>query len=100
MVVMKYSLCLKKHLRILKQLSLELLHIRDTPHHKQWYLDQIIRALTGCPMVQKTYICNQSQKTFKYDVQGESSEYIEFVRSAKDGEDGADTYGWDVGIPP
>jgi len=71
----------------------------DGSHHKQWYLDQIIRALTGCPIVQKTSKDHQGQ-TFKYDVQGESPEYIEFVRSAKDGEDGADTYDWDVGIAP
>lgn len=58
----------------------------DGAHHKTWAIDQMVRALTGCPEAD--------------EVQGESEEYLEFVRTAKDGEDGPDTYGWDEGIAP
>ena len=44
-------------------------------HHKQWVLDQVVRALTG-------------------DV------YAAWVAEAKAGEDGPDTYNWDEGIAP
>jgi hypothetical protein len=47
----------------------------DGGHHKQWVLDQAVRALTG-------------------------DGYAEWVREQRDGEDGPDTYEWDEGIPP
>jgi len=66
----------------------------DGDHHKAWVIDQVVRALTGCPMVEK------SKGGHTYEVQGESEEYLEWVRETKDGEDGPDTYSWDIGIPP
>lgn len=47
----------------------------DGAHHKQWVLDQVVRALTG-------------------------DGYAAWVAEAKDGEDGPDTYDWDEGIAP
>lgn len=47
----------------------------DGAHHKTWVIDQAVRALTG-------------------------DGYAEHIRKACDGEDGPDTYGWDVGIAP
>jgi dCMP deaminase len=47
----------------------------DGEHHKQWVIDQVVRALTG-------------------------DGYAEWVREMKDGEDGPDTYEWDEGIAP
>ena len=47
----------------------------DGAHHKQWCLDQVVRALLA----------------HKYD---------EWVREMKDGEDGPETYEWDEGIAP
>jgi hypothetical protein len=71
----------------------------DGDHHKAWVIDQIVRALTGCPMVGKTSVdCNG--KPYSYEVQGESPEYVELVRQTCDGEDGPDTYSWDVGVAP
>ena len=54
----------------------------DGAHHKQWVLDQIVRALTGC-----------SGKDL-------SDEYKNWVRDFMDGEEGPDTYYWDKGIAP
>jgi hypothetical protein len=47
----------------------------DGGHHKTWVIDQMCRALLGV-------------------------EYDEWIKAAKDGEDGPDTYEWDEGIPP
>ncbi len=71
----------------------------DGAHHKDWVLDQVVRALTGCPMETASSIdCNGNPYT--YETQGESPEYIEWVRESKDGEDGPDTYGYSEGIAP
>ena len=47
----------------------------DGEHHKAWVIDQMVRVLAG-------------------------DEYDEIVRDAKAGEDGPETYSWDVGIAP
>ena len=47
----------------------------DGAHHKAWVIDQMVRILAG-------------------------SAYDEVVANAKAGEDGPDTYEWDVGIAP
>lgn len=54
----------------------------DGSHHKTWAIDQMVRALTGCPEG------------------GESDEYKQLVAEACDGEDGPETYEWDTGIAP
>lgn len=48
---------------------------RKGGHHKTWVVDQMVRALTG-------------------------DGYTKFVREAKDGENGPDTYEWDEGVAP
>lgn len=68
-------------------------------HHKAWVIDQMVRALTGCPMILKDAIdCNGIPYTF--EDMGESQEYLEVVRDARKGEDGPQTYNWEVGIAP
>ena len=47
----------------------------DGAHHKDWVIDQMVRALAGI-------------------------HYEEIVRSAKSGENGPDTYRWSEGIAP
>lgn len=47
----------------------------DGDHHKEWVIDQMVRALTG-------------------------DQYDQWVSRAKSGEDGPDTYSWDEGIAP
>ena len=47
----------------------------DGDHHKTWVIDQMVRALTG-------------------------SSYDNFVVEACSGEDGPETYEWNVGIAP
>ena len=47
----------------------------DGEHHKDWVIDQIVRALTG-------------------------DRYEQVIAEAKAGEDGPNTYDWEEGIPP
>lgn len=47
----------------------------DGAHHKMWCIDQMIRILAG-------------------------DKYESIVAESCDGEDGPNTYEWDVGIPP
>ena len=71
----------------------------DGDHHKLWVIDQMVRALTNCPMVERSAIdCHGQPYTF--EDQGESAEYLALVAAARDGEDGPETYSWDVGIAP
>lgn len=59
----------------------------DGGHHKTWVIDQMVRALLGCPEIHDGEF-------------GTNDEYEKFVREYCDGEDGPDTYGWDTGIAP
>ena len=71
----------------------------DGAHHKAWVLDQVVRALTGCPTVTKRAISSMG-KSYEYEARGESEEYLAWVARYKDGEDGPETYEYDVGIIP
>lgn len=59
----------------------------DGMHHKNWVVDQMVRALCGCSLSEKEdYI--------------ENEKYLDIVRRAKNGSDGPDTFDWDIGIAP
>ncbi len=47
----------------------------DGAHHKAWVIDQMVRVLAG-------------------------ENYDSLVAAAKNGEDGPETYSWEVGIAP
>ena len=65
----------------------------DGDHHKMWVIDQMVRALTGCPMVQVN-ATDVRGVPYTYEKQGESDEYREFIAGDEDcGE-------WDEGIAP
>jgi hypothetical protein len=75
------------------EMALGLIHSNgatDGAHHKQWVLDQAVRYLTGCPLVEKhAKDCNGND--YAYEGQGESEEYREWVKAHN---------GWDTGIAP
>jgi hypothetical protein len=71
----------------------------DGAHHKMWTIDQMVRALTGCPLVERKALDSQ-ESPYTFHRYGESDEYRQFVASATEGEDGPDTYEWDTGIAP
>lgn len=71
----------------------------DGDHHKAWVIDQMVRALTGCPLVTITAVdCRGNPYTF--ESMSDSKEYFDLIRDAKDGNDGPDSYGWNVGVAP
>lgn len=71
----------------------------DGEHHKMWVIDQMVRALTGCPTITKI-IKGSDGKDYPYEFQSANHEYSDFVRKAQEGEEGLNTYEWDMGIPP
>jgi len=60
----------------------------DGSHHKAWAIDQVSRLLCGGNPTE----CGGCVE--------ETDEYKRFVADGCDGEDGPDTYEWDVGIAP
>jgi hypothetical protein len=73
--------------------------VPDGDHHKAWMIDQLLRILTECPTVTKT-AKDYRQRPYEYQALGESDEYLAFVREYEDGENGPNTYAWDIGIGP
>lgn len=71
----------------------------DGGHHKEWVVDQMVRALTGCPIVTATS-SDANGENYEYETQGESEEYHTFLRDFAEGEDGPHTYSWGIGIAP
>lgn len=71
----------------------------DGSHHKDYALDQVVRALTGCPMVQATAIGSNGQP-YTYERQGESEEYVKLVADACTEDGDPEAYSWPVGTPP
>jgi hypothetical protein len=70
----------------------------DGVHHKDWCNDQVLRALTGCPVLTATSIdCNGAE--YSYEYLGESEEYLKTIKDYCNGEDGPETYSWDTGMP-
>lgn len=72
----------------------------DGAHHKDWVIDQMVRALTGCEMETLTKTSCGGNEPYTYTVQSESEDYIALVKEACNGEDGPQTYHWETGIAP
>lgn len=56
----------------------------DGAHHKAWVIDQMVRALTNCPIVKKNAV-DFMGNCYEYFAQGESEEYCEFITKFCDG---------------
>jgi hypothetical protein len=61
----------------------------DGAHHKMYVIDQIVRALTGCPVITKNAV-DYKNVPYEYEAQGESPEYLAFIGDEE----------WDEGIAP
>ena len=66
----------------------------DGSSHKMWVIDQMVRALTGCPEELVTHTDYKGQP-FEVITLVPNSEYREFVQELAD-----DDYEWDEGIAP
>ena len=71
----------------------------DGDHHKAWVIDQMVRALTGCPLIERQ-LTGYNGAPYTFFEQGKSEAYSKLVAQACDGEDGPQTYEWDEGCPP
>lgn len=66
----------------------------DGSHHKMWVIDQMVRALTDCPIVTlRSKFPDAYGNYYDYEGPGESEEYRRFVAGSAWGE-------WDEGIAP
>jgi hypothetical protein len=86
--------------RIEKALSIAMQYSGvDDYQHKAWVIDQMVRALTGCPVVTGQML-DTNNKPCIYMYQSKNEEYLKFVTDAKRGEHGEDVYYWEEGIAP
>ena len=76
--------------RIAKALKYAEDGVYDGAHHKDWVIDQMVRALTGCPPVTRSAV-DAYGKPYTFEAQGESEKYLRFTRELG---------GWDEGIAP
>jgi len=59
-----------------------------TPEQKTWVIDQMVRALTNCPLVLKEITTNRGE-LLQFEILGESQAYLVIANSPE----------WDKGIP-
>ncbi len=72
----------------------------DGAHHKDWAIDQMVRALTGAEI---ETVKVDGPHSYSYEQQGESQEYADFLvtyRGEYDEEWGCYEYSWNEGTPP
>jgi hypothetical protein len=67
------------------------------PAHKDWLIDQMVRALTGCPVVHKSP--ETGGPAYTYSVQGESEAYRQVIAKAC-ANAGAGVEKWPTGETP
>jgi len=79
--------------------ALDIAEVCGNASHNQWIIDQMVRALTDCPIVTKKGIDYQGNE-YTYKAIGKSDVYLSWVKDYQAGEDGPETYEWDVGIAP
>ena len=69
----------------------------DGEHHKTWVIDQVLRALTGCPDIKEESV-DSNGKPYTYVSQGKNKKYIELTSFHDESGDMVDV--WDEGIAP
>jgi len=72
----------------------------DGAHHKDWLLDQVARILKGTEMIVKIAKWDNGHTEDRFNLGESSQAYLDWVVEMKDGEDGPDTYLYEVGVAP
>ena len=72
----------------------------DGDHHKDWVLDQVVRILNGTQIIISLASWKNGQTEYRFNLDEPTELYHDWVKEAKSGEDGPDTYSYDVGTPP
>ena len=71
----------------------------DGSHHKDWVLDQIARVLNGAPITVREARWDNGYTELRYTV-GTCKKYEQWVTDMRSGEDGPETYSYEIGIAP
>jgi hypothetical protein len=76
----------------------------DGSHHRLWVIDQMVRALTSCP-VEKLRALDYRGHPYEYDAQVDGEDYTQFVKAYEYGDDDWNIleekeYEWETGIAP
>lgn len=67
-------------------------------HHRKWVIDQMVRALCGCP-VEQTPMEDGNGHAYVLETLGENDEYRAFV-AGYEGDAEPKKYEWELGTPP
>jgi len=62
----------------------------DGSHHKEWLLDQIARIIKGTKVIVRLAKWDNGHEEFRFELEA----------SMREGDDGANTYDYSVGIAP
>ncbi len=92
---------MKRRERIVKALRIASEYgMIDGAHHKTWVIDQMVRALTDCPITDSIRVAFTGEH-YAADEVGESQEYNQFVKQHNKEEGGTlNSDGWEIGIAP
>lgn len=71
----------------------------DGAHHKDWVLDQVARILNDANVVVRIARWSGGTEEYRFNVEA-TQPYFEWVAKIRAGEDGPETYGYEVGIAP
>jgi len=72
----------------------------DGAHHKDWTMDQVARILNGTEIIIKLATWENGHEEYRVSLDEPTDKYHNWVREMTDGEDGPNTYSYDIGIPP
>lgn len=72
----------------------------DGAHHKAWVLDQIARILKGTRVIVTLAKWDNGYQEYRFHLDLPSKNYWEWVRYMENGEDGPNTYSYEIGTPP
>ena len=72
----------------------------DGAHHKDWLLDQIARILNDVEIIINEVKWANSPTEYRFSLGSETKKYKDWVKKMCSGEDGPNTYTYNVGIAP
>ena len=70
----------------------------DGAEHKQWIIDQMVRALLDCPITDMPYVLKD--RVYYRQIQVASAAYDAWVADHNSGEEGPNNYAWEEGLAP
>jgi hypothetical protein len=91
------SPCRELQMRIARALELADMYGNiDGGHHRKWAIDQMVRALCGCPVV-KTPMEDGNGHAYELETMEANEQYRAFVEEYEGAEG---EYEWELGTPP